>query len=265
MARRPAPVQATFAGYPGSTGVSGIDYRVTDPHLEPATNDDAFWSERPIRLPHSFWCYEGAVNDPPVNEMPALTRGHVTFGCLNNFMKVNERTLRLWARVLRAVEGSRLTLIAPHGTARTGVLKILERDGVAADRVTFSPHLPRPQYMAAYHDIDLALDTFPYNGHTTSLDALWMGVPTVTISGVMPAGRAGVSQLHNLDLAQLIARDDDDFVRIAAEQADNASRLNDLRLTLRDRMRRSPLADAVAFARAVENAYRTMWRQYSAR
>jgi predicted O-linked N-acetylglucosamine transferase (SPINDLY family) len=264
FARRPAPVQVTFAGYPGTTGLSAIDYRLTDPHLDPPGRHDEHYAEQSLRLPDSFWCYDPLTEEPPVNELPARDRGALTFGCLNNFRKVTADTLRLWARVLRAAAGARLLLSAPPGHHRRRTLDLLENEGVVAGRVEFLPNLPRPLYLQAHHEIDVALDTLPYNGHTTSLDALWMGVPVVTLVGDTVVGRAGLSQLTNLGLTELIARTPDEFVDVALALANDLPRLAGLRASLRQRMRQSPLMDFPRFARGVEAAYRSAWAAWCA-
>ena len=255
FARRPAPVQVTFAGYPGTTGLPAIDYRLTDPYLDPpaADGDDA---ERSVRLPHSFWCYDpaamGAADQPPPGPPPAVANGFVTFGCLNAIAKVNDAVLAAWGRVLDGVPGSRLVMLAPPGSARTWARAAL------GDRVAFVPVQPRADYLATYRGLDACLDTFPYNGHTTGLDGLWQGVPTVTLVGPTVVGRAGWSQLSNLGLTDLAAPTVDAFVDVAVRLATDLPRLTALRLGLRDRMRRSPLCDVAAFTRGVEAAYRRM-------
>jgi predicted O-linked N-acetylglucosamine transferase (SPINDLY family) len=249
----------TFAGYPGTTGLSAIDYRLTDPFLDPPEND-AFYQEKSLRLGHSFWCFDPPAGSPPVSVLPATASGCVTFGCLNHGSKVNSRVLTVWARVLRAVPRSRLLLLAPEGPVRRHRLERLAGAGVAPERVAFATHQPRAQYLAAYHQIDLVLDTFPYNGHTTSLDALWMGVPVITSVGRTAVGRAGLSQLANLGLAELAAAGPDEVVALAAGLAADLPRLAALRATLRDRMLQSPLMDAPRFARSVEAAYRAAWQ-----
>jgi predicted O-linked N-acetylglucosamine transferase (SPINDLY family) len=265
FARKPAPVQITFAGYPGTTGLTAIDYRFTDPYLDPPGSRGAEYAEESVCLPDSFWCYDPYGEEPAVNPLPALDRGFVTFGCLNHFAKVNSGVLSLWARVLRSVEGSRLLLLSPEGTHRREVLERLEHDGVAPERVTFVARQPRWEYLELYHGIDVMLDTFPYNGHTTSLDALWMGVPVITLRGRTVVGRAGFSQLTNLGLPELAAATPDDYVRIAVDWAGDRVRLAGLRTTLRGRMRRSPLMDAPRFARGIEAAYRSLWQRWCAR
>jgi predicted O-linked N-acetylglucosamine transferase (SPINDLY family) len=262
FARKPAPVQVTWLAYPGTTGLSAIDYRLTDPHLDPPGLFDACYAEESVRLPETFWCYDPLGNEPPVNALPAFANGVITFGSLNNFCKVNEECLTLWARVLLAVPESRLVLLAPPDPARESVLAKLERDGIIASRVAFAEKRPRQEYLKLYHQIDIALDPLPYNGHTTSLDALWMGVPTLTLLGNTVAGRAGWSQLCNLGLQELTAETPDQHVALAARLAGDLSWLQELRRTLRQRMQRSPLMDGKRFATHVEQAYRQMWQRW---
>ena len=194
--------------------------------------------------------------------LPAAAQGFVTFGCLNNFCKINPGVLKLWARVLRRVDRSRLLLLAAEGPHRDWARELLAAEGVPAERVSFANNRPHREYLKLYGQIDLALDTTPYNGHTTSLDALWMGVPVVTLVGRTVVGRAGLSQSANLGLAELVAETDDQFVDIAVRLANDLSRLSTLRATLRERMEHSPLMDAPRFARNVEAAYRSMWRHW---
>ena len=262
LARKPAPVQVTFAGYPGSTGLDTIDYRLTDPYLDPPGQDD--YSETSVRALDSFWCYDPQSEIVPVNELPALSIGHVTFGCLNTFRKVNVPLLKLWAQVLQAVPSSRLLMFAPVGS-RQRLVEWMAMQGVATNRITFSNYLPRRDYLTLYHAIDIGLDTHPYNGHTTSLDSLFMGVPVISRVGDRVVGRAGYSQLMNLGLPELIAHSDDQFVQIATTLAADLPRLATLRQGLRARMQTSPLMDAAAFARNIEAAYRQMWREWCAK
>ncbi len=263
FARRPAPVQVTWAGYPGSTGLETIEYRLSDPFLDPPGMDESVYSEQTVRLPSSFWCYDPLdCRDLPVSALPARTHGFITFGCLNNFCKINDGVLRLWARVLAAVPSSRLLLLAPEGGHRQHTLDLFGQEGVASERVEFVSQQPRRKYLELYHRIDLCLDTLPYNGHTTSLESLWMGVPVVTLVGQTIAGRAGLSQLTNLGLPEWAASTPEQFVRIAAGLACDLPRLAHFRAALRERMEASPLMDAPRFARDIEAACRDMWRQW---
>jgi predicted O-linked N-acetylglucosamine transferase (SPINDLY family) len=266
FARRPAPVQVAWLAYPGTTGSDAIGYRLTDPWLDPidggAARGDDRYSERSIRLPDSFWCYDALSDEPAATALPVLRNGYVTFGCLNNPCKLTPHTMRLWARVLGAVPESRLRLLAPEGRARDRIAAGLTLQGISAERVEFVAFRPRREYLRTYHEIDLALDTFPYNGHTTSLDALWMGVPVVTRVGTTPAARGGLSQLSNLGLRELAAYTDDDYVQAATALANDVDRLSALRAGLRARMQASPLMQAGRFARHIEQAYRAMWREW---
>jgi predicted O-linked N-acetylglucosamine transferase (SPINDLY family) len=263
FARKPAPVQVAWLAYPGTTGLSAMDYRFTDPRLDPA-GWDGHYRERSIRLPDSFWCYDPLTSSvgTPVGPLPALASGHVTFGCLNNPCKLTDATLRLWGAVLQAVESARLLLLAPPGRHRARLARRLAAYGIAAERVDFAPHRSRDHYLRAYHDIDISLDTLPYNGHTTSLDSLWMGVPTITRIGETCVGRGGLSQLHQIGLRELAADSDAGFVDAAAALAGDLPRLARLRQELRSRMECSPLMDAPRYARHVEAAYRGMWTRY---
>jgi predicted O-linked N-acetylglucosamine transferase (SPINDLY family) len=258
FARRPAPIQVAWLAYPGTTGMRAMDYRITDPRLDPVGSDGDY-RECSIRLPDAFWCYDPLTSQPEVNVLPALDRGYVTFGCLNNPCKLTDATLRLWGGVLREVAGSRLTLLAPSGRHRARLSQRLAAHGISAQRVGFVDYCRRDQYLLAYHGIDLSLDTIPYNGHTTSLDSLWMGVPTITRVSTTCVGRGGLSQLHQIGLPELAAGDDAGFVAAAATLAADLPRLAQLRAALRPRLEASPLMDGARFARHLEAAFRAMW------
>lgn len=261
FARKPAPIQIAWLAYPGTTGIGAMDYRFTDPRLDPAGFENHY-SERTVRLPDSFWCYDPLAEQPEVNSLPALQRGYLTLGCLNNPCKLTEPTLRLWGGVMRALPASRLLLMAPPGRHRARLLQRLAAQGIAAERVGFTPFRPRAEYLRTYHDIDLGLDTFPYNGHTTSLDSLWMGVPVITRVGRTCVGRGGLSQLYHLDLLELAAETDAAFIGAAVSLGSDLVRLAALRRHLRRRLEQSPLMDAKRFAKNVEAAYREIWTNY---
>jgi len=265
FARKPAPIQASFAGYPESTGLDAIEYRISDRHLEAGSANVGTGSKERVCLIDSFWCYDPCGEDVEVNGLPAGESGQITYGCLNNVCKVNEPVLGLWARVLGRVANSRLVLLSTVGSHRQRILETLGSEGVEAHRVEFVEYRPRREYLETYHRLDIVLDTAPYNGHTTSLDALWMGVPVVSLVGETPVSRAGVSQLTNLGLPELAAHSEEDYVRIAVELAGNLARLSELRSTLRSRMKASVLMDAPRFARNIEAAYRSMWEAWRQR
>ena len=264
FARRPAPVQVAWLAYPGTTGSAAMDYRLTDPWLDPVDEPgrDALYSERSLRLPDAFWCYDAQVAGLEVNALPAVRGAPFTFGCLNNPAKISDHALRLWSGVLAAVPQARLLLLAPPGVPRETLGARALAQGIDPARVAFVGHQARRLYLETYHRIDLALDSFPYNGHTTSLDAFWMGVPVVTRTGRSAASRGGWSIAANLGMPELVAHSDEDFVRIAVGLARDLPWLSALRAGLRTRMKASPLMDAPRFAANIESAYREMWRAH---
>ena len=266
FARRPAPIQVSWLGYFNTTGLATMDYFVTDPASSPP-GQERYFVERLARLPATRFCYEPPEFQPEVNALPARSRGHVTFGCLNALAKVGDRVLALWARILGAVPGARLLLQAAALND-----PLVQRDfraraaahGIAAERLELRPFVPVELAAHAYHDIDVALDPFPFCGGMTSLDALWMGVPVVTLPQIMIAGRQGASMLANLGLPELIAADEATYISIAAGLAHDFDRLAALRAGLRERFRRSPLADFVRFTGNLEGAFEGMWRTWLA-
>jgi protein O-GlcNAc transferase len=264
FARKPAPVQATWLAYPGSTGMDTMDYRITDSHLDPPGQNDAYYAEESIRLPDCWCCYRPHVDAPQVNPLPATTAGHITFGCLNNFCKVTTETIQCWCRLMREVPGSRLILHAPQGGHRQRVRDLLTAEGIDPDRMTFVGRVPVREYLRLYQTIDIGLDPFPYSGGTTSCDALWMGVPVVTMSGKTAASRGTLTLLHTLGLSELVAESQDEYVQIASDLAGDPARLSQLRAALRPRMASSPLTDAPRFARNMEAAFLEVWRTWCA-
>ncbi|WP_350030142.1 tetratricopeptide repeat protein [Caballeronia sp. GAWG1-1] len=268
FARRPAPVQVQWLAYPGTTGSSAIRYRLTDPWIDPRDTADLAdrYSEETVWLPETFWCFDPRVtspNAPDVNALPAWRNGHITFGCLNNPCKASERTLRMWAAILAAVPNARFILLAGPGprerfSERLGAL------GVDLSRVRYVGYQSRVDYLRTYQTIDIGLDTYPYNGHTTSLDALWMGVPVPSRAGDTSVSRAGLSLLMNLGIGELVVHDDAAYVDVVTRLANDLPRLTELRSTLRARLERSPMMDAPRFTRNLEAAYRQMWRAWCA-
>jgi protein O-GlcNAc transferase len=258
FARKPARVQVTWLGYVGTTGVKTIDYRISDPFLDPPDLEEPY-VERTVRLPRCYWCYEPPGAAPVVNSLPALSNGRVTFGCFNNFMKVTPQTLELWSEILRNIAGSRLVIHSHAGSHLDEVRKKFVDRGIDSSRVEFAGMAPMPEYLRQHHGIDIALDPFPYGGGTTTCDALWMGVPVVTLAGRRAVGRAGVSLLNNVGLPQLIAQTPEQYIAIATSLAGDLRKLAEIRGGLRQGMRGSPLMDARRFARDMEDAYRSMW------
>ena len=261
FARKPAPVQVSYLAYCSTTGVRSIDYRFTDEHLDPTGEEDRFYVEESIRLP-SYWCYPAPAEAPAITALPALSNRFITFGSLNDFAKTSPELLSAWAQLLNRTANSRLILHCKQGSHRQEVLDRLARDGVSAERVEFAGRMPLSEYLATYGRIDIGLDPFSWSGGITTCDALWMGVPVVSLAGNRAVARGGLSILSNVGLEDLVARSMDDYVRIAAELAADPNRLTKLRESLRKRMQSSPLMNPAAFARSVEDAYRRMWRKW---
>jgi protein O-GlcNAc transferase len=261
FARKPAPVQVTYLGYCSTTGLRTIDYRITDPYFDPP-EQPSFYAEESIRLPETYWCYQPHANLPASGPLPALVNGHVTFGCFNNFSKVSWPAVTVWRDVLRQVPASRLLLHARPGSHRDRVRAFFDEGGVDPDRVEFEEYTTERRYFDNYQRVDIGLDPFPCAGGTTTCDALWMGVPVVTLAGALALSRAGLSILSNVGVPELAARTPPEYVGIAAALAADLPRLAALRAGLRERMRRSPLMDGPRFARRMENAFRAMWRRW---
>jgi protein O-GlcNAc transferase len=260
FARKPAPVQVTYLAYCSTTGMSAMDYRLTDAYLDPP--DAALhYSERSAWL-QTYWCYRPAVDSLDVVTTPALATGHPTFGCLNDFSKISLPALSLWSRVLVQLPSARLLLHAPPGECRRRVRELVAREGVDPERVSFVGRIPLRDYLELHHRIDVALDPLPYGGGRTTCDALWMGVPVVSLIGDTAVGRGGASILSNIGLPELLAKSADEYVQIAVNLAGDAERLNTMRLGLRERMKSSPLMHAPRFARTVEAAFRRMWQTW---
>ena len=218
-----SPVQVMI-GLPATTGLETMDARLTDPYLDPPGLSDGDYSERSVRLPHCFWCYQPGDDAPAVETLPALTNGFVTFGCLNQFAKVSRPSLLAWVKILQSLPGSRLVIHAPLGSHRDAVHRLFQDGGIVPDRVEFVARETRLAYLRRYQDLDLCLDPFPYNGGISTLDSLWMGVPVITLTGRTAVGRAGASILSNLGLPELIAETPEQYVAIAVELAADRER-----------------------------------------
>jgi protein O-GlcNAc transferase len=264
FAMKPAPIQVTYLGYCSTTGLEAIDYRLTDPWLDPEGDGDANYCERSVRLPKTYWCYAPEMEKLNVSDAPVLRYGNVTFGCLNNFAKSTPAALETWAKILLELPDSRLLVHAKTGDHRQRVLEFMEASGIDRQRISFADFLPLRTYFALYGEIDITLDPFPYCGGTTTCDSLWMGVPVVTLRGRTAVGRGGVSILNNVGMGELIAQTPEDYIRIAVGLAKDRDRLVECRRTLRGRMLASPLMDAPGFARDIEKIYRGIWQTWCA-
>ena len=268
FAGKVAPIQVSWLGYPNTVGLTAIDYRLTDAIADPDGIADTHHVEKLVRLPHGFLCYQAPADAPEPAESPSLTAGHVTFGSFNNLPKLSPQTIAAWSALLAAVPGSRLVLkSASLSTAATAarIRAAFAALGVSGDRIDLLGHAESPaEHLAQYARIDIALDPFPYNGTTTSCEALWMGVPIITLRGHRHAARVGASILTQVGLGACIAEDSASYVTLARDLATDPACLAGLRAGLRERIAASRLCDAPAFARDVEAAYRTMWRTWCA-
>ena len=274
FARRPAPVQVAWLGYPQTTGVSAVDYRLSDAIVEPLAEADAISAEKIIRLPNGFHCFgrpgESGRGDDcerdalEVGPPPALANGFVTFGSFNTVQKMPPSLVALWAGVLHAVPGSRLLLKSlPDIVIADRYQALFADQGIDPTRIEFLRWTTsRPEHLRLYHRMDIALDTFPYHGTTTTCEALWMGVPVLSLCGDAHISRVGASLLTQIGLTDWIADSKNSYVEKAARQAADLSSLTLLRAKLRDKMRESSLCDAPGFTREIEGTYRAMWQAW---
>ncbi len=261
FARKPAPVQVTYLAYCSTTGVDAIDYRVTDRFLDPP-GEASHYTEASLRLPGCYWCYSA----PPLpdSKLPACERwaGRPTFGCLNNFAKITDVTLELWARLLTRVPEAGLLVYARTGAHRARVLRALRSARIDESRAEFVGRQRLEDYLETYRRIDVGLDPFPYGGGTTTCDALWMGVPVVSLAGRTAVSRAGSTLLAHVGLERLIARTEEEYVECAAELIRAPGELAALRRELRGRLESSAVMDAPRFARDFESLLRKAWRDW---
>jgi predicted O-linked N-acetylglucosamine transferase (SPINDLY family) len=265
FARKPAPVQVTWIGYPATTGLTAIDYFLADPWLVPE-GGERYFSERVWRLPRCRAAYRPPVADRPVALAPALALGKVTFGCFNNPTKISRAVIRLWSRILQAAPSSRLVLKYAEFESPAVQQRFrswFAEEGVEPMRIEFRGRSQAAEYLAAFDEIDIALDPFPYNGGTSTFDALWMGVPVIALAGGTPSARLGLMILDCAGLGELVGANPDDYVERAAALAADLPRLAELRASLRDRLLASPWMDEAGVTRDVEQAFQAMWRRWS--
>ncbi|MGC8640413.1 MAG: tetratricopeptide repeat protein [Isosphaeraceae bacterium] len=264
FARKPAPIQVTWAGYVGTTGLKTMDYILADRHQIPP-GAEAHYSEKVLRMPDGYVTYDPPAYAPPVSPLPALTQGHVVFGSFNNRAKIDFRTVQLWATILDQVPNSRLVLKSKGMSDRSNVMGLLEqfaRHNIKAERLELLDRSPHPHLLAEYGRIDLALDPLPYNGGLTTCEALWMGVPVLTCPGETFASRHSLSHLSTAGLKETIARTPEEYVELAASLAGDPPRLAALRTGLRERMAASPLCDGPRFAANLMQLLRRTWQEW---
>ncbi|HYD68958.1 tetratricopeptide repeat protein, partial [Azospirillum sp.] len=267
FAHRPAPLQVSWLGYPNTTGLGAIDYRLTDAVADPE-GADAFHTERLVRLPRGFLCYQPPAEAPEITPPPARRAGAVTFGSFNNLTKVTPPAVAVWAAILHRVAGARL-VVKSHQLSDAGnrgrLRGLFEAHGIDGARLELVDWRPRPvEHLAALARVDIALDSFPYTGTATTCEALWMGVPVVTWAGDRHAGRVSASLLNQAGLGELVARDAAEYVQLAVALAGDRERLERYRQDLRGRLRASPLCDGAGFARQFEQTMRALWRNWCA-
>ena len=264
FARRPAPVQMTFLGYPNTTGMRAMTYRLTDAYADPPGASESRYREKLLRMPHSVWCYQAHEDGvPEVGPLPAIRNGHVRFASMNGVFKLNVELVGLWSDLLRRVADSRLILatIAP-GSVRERILRTFADKGVDAQRIEFRGRLPRDEFLTLHNEVDIALDSYPCNGGATTCETLWQGVPVVSLAGETFRSRAGLSLLSSAGLPQLVAHSAGDYLDIAASLAQDRAHLQQFRASLRQTLRASPLLDAQRFTRSLEALYREAWRDW---
>jgi predicted O-linked N-acetylglucosamine transferase (SPINDLY family) len=263
---RAAPVQINWLGYPDTTGLPSIGYRFTDAVADPPGQTEAWHSEELIRLPGGFLSFRPPAGSPAPSAVPCLGGGPFTFGSFNNLSKISQATVALWGEILRRTPGSRLALknrSLNESQARTNLLTSFAAHGIAAERIWLSGLIDSLKgHLEAYGLIDLALDTFPYHGTTTTCEALWMGVPVVTLAGRTHASRVGVSLLGAVGLSELVAASEQDYIDRACSVATDVGRLKAWRASLRETMTASALMDEAGFTRKLEAAYRDLWRRW---
>jgi protein O-GlcNAc transferase len=266
FARKPAPVQVSWIGYPATTGLSAMDYKIVDGYTDPGGMTEQFYTEKLLRLPECFLCYLPDKESPEVKELPASTEGCITFASFNNTAKLSPHIIGMWTRVMKAVPGSRLMLKAKSlsdRSTRDYLLDAVTQGGISEERIRLLPweHSVKG-HLEIYNCVDIGLDTFPYNGTTTTCEAIWMGVPVVTLAGNTHASRVGASLLSNAGLPELIAKTPDEYVDIAVKLAGDLERLRRRRDKMRKVMDRSPLTDTKRFIGDLENSFQSIWEKW---
>lgn len=265
LSRRAAPVQCAWLGYLGTSGLEAMDYRLTDEWVNPP-DLDRLMTERALRLPRPYVCYEADTSAPAPSPLPLQHRGQVTFGSFNVLQKISPECVAMWAGALQRVVGSRLVLktrALSNAGVREALCEAFAAHGITPDRLDLLNWIEGQQHhLDLYARIDVALDTYPYNGVTTSCEAMWMGVPVVSRYGSAAVSRQGLTLLRSVGLAALAVPDNDLFAQACADLVSDASALAELRGSLRERMRSSALMDRDGLAREVESAYRAMWRNW---
>lgn len=262
---KPAPIQVTYLGYPNTTALSTMDYRLTDMHTDPV-GQDQYYTETLYRLPHTFLCYRPPTSLPPIKESPCSKNGYITIGTSNNLFKINRNVIHVWAQILHAVPHAKLSIknkqFNDQGIKERYIRHFTEL-GIASSRLAFHPYAQTYiQHLQWYNTIDIALDTFPYNGTTTTCEALIMGRPVITLEGSHHVSRVGVSILKNAGHPEFIARDPDTYINLVTMLSQNQEHLISLHQTIRSEVETSLLCNGKAFTAQLEDAYREMLDQW---
>ena len=265
FARKPAPVQITYLGYPDTTGMQAINYRLTDEWADPPGMTEQLHTEKLIRITDGFLCFAPPAESPPVASSPFATHGHVTFGSFNVLTKITPQMLDVWAQILGSIPTSRL-LIKNRQLTDPALQERLyvrfEQYGVGRERIGMLGRTSKEAHMASYGKVDIALDSYPYHGTTTTCDTLWMGIPVITLAGETHLSRVGVSLLTRLGLSEFIAMSEQEYVELAVRLANSPEKLGQLRQNLRDRIYASGLVDGASFTQKVEAIYRELWQTW---
>lgn len=265
--RKPAPIQMTTIGMPTTTGLSAIDWRITDKWMDPEGLTESFHSEKLLRI-LSGWCYRPSDEavDLPVSELPALNKGYVNFASFNAFGKINPIVLSLWADLLKAIPTARLC-IATGGSAENEKLnrqirQACKKLGMPSDRLTLLPRLPLRAYFEYHNQVDVVLDAFPYTGATVTAHALWMGVPVITLAGPNSIHRSATSMMNSVGLPEFVAESKQQYIEIAKHLCDNTSKLASIRRKLRTKMQKSPLMNGKLVTADLEKNLRIIWQDW---
>ncbi|MEA2733789.1 MAG: hypothetical protein QOE14_240 [Humisphaera sp.] len=266
FAQKPAPVQVTYLGYPGTSGMTTMDYKLSDPHLDPPDRSESFDVERVLRLPESYFCYRPDARSLDVSPLPAVANGHVTFASVNTLLKVTPQVYAAWSQILTALPGARLIMQTgglDDPATQAIVRENFARHGISPERLEFIGFRDFHQFLALFARVDIALDAFPYSSGTTTCHTLWMGVPVITLAGETGVQRMGLSVLANVGLNELVATTPQEYADVAIALAADRNRLAAMRSSVRERMRASPLLDAPRHARNLERLYREMWQKWT--
>lgn len=266
FARKPAPIQMTYLGYPNTTGLNTIDYRLTDAVVDLNGDNQQYYTEKLLKIPGGFLCYSPPLNAPNVGALPLRKNGYVTFGIFNNVAKITPEFISVWAKLLESIQNSQMifknkSFSDPETCYR--YRELFNNNGISSDRLVFSGLTADKQdYLDFYNRVDITLDSYPYNGTTTTFDSLFMGVPTVSLAGDRHASRVGASILHAVGMDKLVARSHQEYIDKATDLALQPDRLEKIRFEMRGILQASSLCDGIRITREIEHIYRDVWSSW---